>query len=1154
MINTRWQVLAAGGTLIYAALAGLWIAFSDKVLGWLSESMSIYEALSTVKGCFFVLVTSLTLYMVLRRLLKTEFEARTKAEETARQLNEIKAVAEQSGEVLYRYSLDNRFTFVSPQSRELLGYGPEDLGTQWMSLLTDNPINQQAFESSERAIRNGEKQPSYLLEIRKKDGSPVLMEIDEAPLKDAQGKVVGMVGAARDVTHREAAQRALRESEERFRRLAQTISEVFWIADLDLTRMQYISPAYEKIWGRSCESLYENPKSWAEAIHPEDREQATAALCVGRGLRDLTVEYRIIRPDGEERWIQDHAFPLRNDAGDAVGMAGVAKDITEAKLGELALRDSEQRLRGLYDSMSEGLALHEMICDDTGKATDYRIVDVNPAAEELIGISRSRLVGGLASEAFGAGSPPHLDIYAQVAETGKAATFETFFEPADRHFAVSVFSPCQGQFATVFSDITKRKDAERQICILNQVYSLLSHVNEAIVRISDRDTLFRETCRIAVEQGQFSFACIGLLEKPGELIRPVAMFGEKPELETLNASAEAAFCEGGPASLTAREGRGFMIPDITQDERMAAWREAALARGYRSMIALPLKSGVGKVIGVFMACAAVPNFFSALVTESLIEVAAGLSFAMELFERNGEREIERQQLRLQHSALEAAANAIVITDRDGQIEWVNEAFTRLTGYSREETIGRNPRILKSGAHEPEFYQRMWQTVLAGKVWQGTMINKRKDGSHYDEEMIVTPVRDRAGEITHFIAIKQDITERKKLEHQFLRAQRTQSIGLLAGGVAHDLNNVLAPVLMALPLLRNNLPTSQRDHILDTLEQSVRRGANIIQQVLTFARGVEVQRVLVQPRHLLREVAKIAEETFPRDIRVHFTAPANLWPLQGDPTQIHQVLLNLSVNARDAMPEGGRLTFAARNAELDHPLQFMDFEIPPGRYVSLSVSDTGTGIAPEVLDHIFEPFFTTKSAGKGTGLGLSTVLGIVKSHSGLVQVESRARVGSTFTVFLPASLPQSMPAAPATRSLMPQGQGETILVVDDETGILQVTKSILEANGYQVMTARNGAQAIGQFAQPNQPIKAMVTDIMMPHMDGLALTRSLRKTQPDLPIVASTGLMNPPGEEDRAGQLRELGVQHFLHKPFQAEDLLTVLQKVLNPEQEAGPRS
>jgi PAS domain S-box-containing protein len=925
------------------------------------------------------------------------------------------------------------------------------------------------------------------------------------------------------------------------------------MADLDLTRIQYVSPAYEKIWGRSCESLYEDPKSWVEAIHPEDREQATAALCVGRGLRDLTVEYRIIRPDGAVRWIQDHGFPLRNDAGDTVGMAGVAKDITEAKLGELALRDSEQRLRGLYNSMSEGLALHELVCDDTGKATDYRILDVNPTAEELIGISRTKLVGALGSEAFG-GQPSHLDIYAQVAESGKAAAFETFYAPADRHFSVSVFSPRQGQFATVFSDITKRKDAERQICLLNQVYSLLSHVNEAIVRNSDRDTLFKETCRIAVEHGQFCLACIGVLENSSGLIRPVASFGEEHELASLNASTEAALCEEGPASITAREGRGFMIPDIAQDERMTAWREAALARGYRSAIALPLKSGSSKVIGVFMACAAEPNSFSALVTESLIEVATGLSFAMELFDRNGEREIERQQLRLQHSALEAAANAIVITDRDGQIEWVNEAFTRLTGYSREEAIGRNPRVLKSGAHEPQFYQRLWQTVLAGNVWQGTMINKRKDGSRYDEEITITPVRAKTGEITHFIAIKQDITERKKLEQQFLRAQRTQSIGLLAGGVAHDLNNVLAPVLMALPLLRNNLPPSQRDHILDTLEQSVRRGANIIQQVLTFARGVEVQRVLVQPRHLLREVAKIAEETFPRDIRVHFSAPASLWPLQGDPTQIHQVLLNLSVNARDAMPEGGRLDLAARNAELDRPLQFMDFEIPPGCYVSLSVSDTGTGIAPEVLDHIFEPFFTTKSAGKGTGLGLSTVLGIVKSHGGLVQVESRARVGSTFTVFLPASPAQSIPAVPAARSLMPQGQGETILVVDDETGILQVTKSILEANGYQVMTARNGAQAIGQFAQPNQPIKAMVTDIMMPHMDGLALTRSLRKLQPDLPIVASTGLMNPPGDEDRAGQLRELGVRHFLHKPFQAEDLLTTLQKALNPETETGPKS
>jgi PAS domain S-box-containing protein len=941
------------------------------------------------------------------------------------------------------------------------------------------------------------------------------------------------------LTEREKGQAALRQSEERFRRLAETISEVFWMTSLDLSRIQYISPAYERVWGRTCESLYEDPKSWAEAIHPEDRAAVWAAFANDRE-NEKTAEYRIVRPDGTVRWVLDRAFPWRNDAGELAGIVGIAKDVTERKLAEQAVRESEEKLRALYQSMNEGLALHELIQDASGRPVDYRILDVNPAFESMVGVSREAVVGGLGSVVYGTQQPPGLEVYAQVGASGQPTTFETYFAPKDKHFSVSVFSPGKGQFATVFTDITKRKEAERQICLLNQVYSLLSHINEAIVRASDQATLFQEACRIATEQGQFRMAWIGVLDEASSEVRPVAWAGyEEGYLKAIAVSSEG----GGPTATAIREQRVVLCSDIAADPQMAPWREAALARGYRSSLALPLKLGA-KVIGAFSVYAEAPNFFNAIMTESLIEVAADLSFALELFERNRQRELEQQQVRLQHSALEAAANAILITGRNGKIQWVNEAFTRLTGHTREEIIGQTPRLFRSGVHNNDFYQQIWQTVLGGAVWQGELTNRRKDGSLYEEEMTITPVRSGDGQVSHFIAIKQDVTERRKLEQQFLRAQRMQSIGLLAGGVAHDLNNVLAPVLMALPLLRTNPTPEQRDHILDTLEKSVQRGANIVQQVLTFARGVEVQRTAVQLRHLIREVAKIAEETFPRDIDVRSSVSSELWPLMGDPTQIHQVLLNLAVNARDAMPGGGQLTLAARNVELRAPLHYMDFEIPPGRYVSVSVADTGTGIEPKVLERMFEPFFTTKPAGKGTGLGLSTVLGIVKSHGGLVEVQTKMGAGATFTVYLPATstaAPVNLPA----RSRLPQGRGETILVVDDEAGILQVTRSMLLGNGYKVVTAREGMQALARYTEHRHGISAVVTDIMMPFMDGLALTTELRQMNGSLPVVVTTGLTNPPGEADRADQLRALGVSHILRKPFAAEELLKALREVLD---------
>ena len=1143
-MKQMWKSPAARVVMIYAGAALLWILFSDYLLGQFSGSPHQLTVLSAVKGAFFVLVTSLLLLVVLERRFRTESEARAAAEETARQLKDIQTIAEHGGEILYSRTVDGHFTYVSPQYRTLLGYGPEDVEKGWTQVLTENPINRAAFESAERAIQTGGRQVPCLVELRKKNGDTLLMEVDASPLKDSSGKVTAIVGAARDVTQRETAQRALRQSEQRFRRLAETISEVFWMANPDLSQIHYISPAYEQIWGRSCESLYQNPKAWAEAVHPDDRERVWRLLGVELG-KEASVEYRIVRPDGAIRWILDRAFPRRNDNGELIEVVGLAKDITERRITEQALRDSEEKLRTLYSSMNEGLALHEMVYDASGHAADYRIVDVNPAFEAITGLSRARLVGQLASAAFGTGAPLWLDAYAPVAASGTPSAFETQLPASDKHVMVSVFSPRKGQFATVFADITKRKEAEHQICLLNQVYALISHINEAIVRISDRDTLFRETCRIATDDGQFRMAWVGLLDEATGVVQPVAWAGDEDGyVAQLQARADSGPRGSGPSGSAVREGRVVVCADIERDPQMAPWREAALARGYRSSIALPLKTG-GKVTGVLAVYADEPNFFNVKVTESLIEVAADLSFALDIFERNRQREVEQRQLRLQHSALEAAANAIVITNREGVIQWVNEAFTRLTGYQREEAIGANPRLLKSGAHDEEFYRQMWKTVLAGSVWQGELTNKRKDGVLYHEEMTITPVRSDAGEITHFIAIKQDVTERRKLEQQFLRAQRMQSIGLLAGGVAHDLNNVMAPVLMALPLLRGGLPAEQRDHILDTLERSIQRGANIVQQVLTFARGVEVQRVRVQPRHLIREIAKIAEETFPRDIDTRATVPGNLWPVSGDPTQIHQVLLNLAVNARDAMPDGGQLTFSARNVELGEPLQFMDFEIPPGRYTSLSVTDTGTGIAPDTLERMFEPFFTTKPAGKGTGLGLSTVLGIVKSHGGLVEVQTKPGAGSTFKVFLPAVPPEAAPAAAPLRPILPQGHGETIMLVDDEAAVLQLTRSILLANGYKVVTAKEGMQALARFTQSGQTISAVITDLMMPFMDGLTLTRALRDLNSSVPVVATTGLMNPPGEPDRAAQLRELGVKHFLAKPFQADTLLTTLHNALH---------
>ena len=506
---------------------------------------------------------------------------------------------------------------------------------------------------------------------------------------------------------------------------------------------------------------------------------------------------------------------------------------------------------------------------------------------------------------------------------------------------------------------------------------------------------------------------------------------------------------------------------------------------------------------------------------------------------------------LLESALEAAANGVVITDTAGTIEWVNSAFTKITGYSSEEAIGNTPRILSSGCHPPEFYQDMWSTLLKGEVWNGELKNRRKDGTVYDEQMTITPVRDSAGEIAHYIAIKLDVSDRHELEAKLLRSQRMESIGMLAGGVAHDLNNILAPILMGVEVLRSDAITKdEKEEFLNTIVTSCERGAGIIRQVLTFARGAEGERVIVQIRHQVKDIVKMARETFPKDIQITMDVASDLWTVLGDPTQLHQVLLNFSVNARDAMPLGGKIDIIGENIELTKPRGYQSFEIPPGNYVRIEVRDSGTGMPKEVLEHIFEPFFTTKEQGKGTGLGLPTVLGIVKSHGGLVEFQSTPGKGTGAIAWLPASEVQDN-VEPITDSAPPTGHGETILLVDDEPEIRQITQTILEKANYQVMTAEDGAAAVAVFAGHQDEVVLVLTDIMMPVMDGVALTHALQRIDPQVHIVGSTGFAGDGARGDRMEELRQLGVKTVLQKPYTRRQLLNTLAAELKEELGAG---
>jgi len=497
-----------------------------------------------------------------------------------------------------------------------------------------------------------------------------------------------------------------------------------------------------------------------------------------------------------------------------------------------------------------------------------------------------------------------------------------------------------------------------------------------------------------------------------------------------------------------------------------------------------------------------------------------------------ERKRAEDRLRQQERLLDLAHDAIMVRDMEDRVEFWNHGAEELYGWTAAEAQGRKASSFLYQA-EPASTAAARAAVIENGKWTGECRHICKDGGTITVRSGWTLVRDELAAPKSILIINTDVTEQKKLETHLLRAQRLESMGTLANGVAHDLNNILTPILMCTEVLKGDPIEEDIPALISMIEESATRGANVVKQVLTFARGIEGERVVIKPTHLIQEMIEIAQKTFPKIIEIVGRYPDDLWSIEGDPTQLHQVLLNLSVNARDAMPNGGSLTLGAENFNVDENYASMMPGAKPGAHVMLRVTDTGSGMPRAMIDKIFDPFFTTKEVGKGTGLGLSTTLGIVKSHSGFISVYSEPGKGTTFKVFLPAAAIQEELAQSKTSIVPIQGNGELILVVDDEPNILGITKMILEKHKYDVVSANDGPEALAIFAQQMKSISVVLTDLSMPYMDGVALVRSLKKMRPDLSIVASTG----QGEQAGVAELQSLGVKNFLTKPYDVPKLL-----------------
>jgi PAS domain S-box-containing protein len=734
--------------------------------------------------------------------------------------------------------------------------------------------------------------------------------------------------------------------------------------------------------------------------------------------------------------------------------------------------------------MLEGYAYCRLFYEE-GQAVDYVYVEVNSAFEKQTGLKN--VVGKKVSEII-AGihetNPEQLEIYSRVAFNGRPEQFETHTRALGIWFSVSVYSLNDEHFISVFDNITKRKLAEIAVRQSEERLRLITDLVPHCIFAKDAE-------------GRHIFANRTLAEVHGLSVEEII---GKTDFDLVADPVQAAAYRADDLAVI-QSGKGI----FRQEEPMT---DFAGQKRFLQTTKIPFtvaETGEPAVVGVWM----------------------------DITER---KRMESRFRRL----VDSNVQGIYFWNTQGQITEANDAFLNLTRYTREDAD--NGRMSWREMTPPEYADRdQYASQQIADSGVCTTYEKEficKDGTRVPILIGAAIFDDNPEEGVCFTI---DLTERRKIEQHFQRAQRMESIGTLAGGIAHDLNNALAPIILSLSVLQTRFPDRPSQELLGIIKSSAERGADMVRQVLAFARGVEGRRMELGVKHLLQEIEKIARDTFPKNIVVRTIVPHDLWTVLGDPTQIHQVLLNLCVNARDAMPEGGNLIMSAENLTLDAQYAGMNRDASPGPHVLIQVEDTGTGIPVDVIEKIFDPFFTTKELGKGTGLGLSTSLSIVKGHGGFVRVYSEPGKGTKFRIYFPAQSETGEGAAAEPQMELVRGRGELILVVDDESSVRDITKKTLEAFGYRVVLASDGAEAVAVYATHGVDIAAVLTDMMMPGIDGAATIQVLRRMNPKLPIIAASGLSTAEQIADN----ERLGVKHFLTKPYTAESLLNVLAEILS---------
>jgi len=856
-------------------------------------------------------------------------------------------------------------------------------------------------------------------------------------------------------------------------------------------------------------------------LHPEEREPMMRELAEKGVVKDR--EIHVKKADGTPFWALISFTALEFEGEPSV--VATIYDITERKQAEEALQSSEQKYRALIENSNDAIFIADA---DTGT-----IVEVNPKAEELIGLPRETLIGMHQSKLH---PPEDAEAYRARFRTrvvsGEVGNDDIMLQHSDGHkipVNVSVSRvELNGKVLIqgMFRDITERKQVDK----LNEKTSEILEMAVSEKPVSD---IYDAICLMF--EGRHPGLRASILKLRGNQL----FHGGAPSLpDAYMAAIDGA--EIGPSTgscgTAAFLGKQVIVENISADPLWDDYKELALSHGLQSCWSEPIKDARHRVLGTF---AMYYDHPCRPDEEELLDInrAAGLAALVM------ERENREASLHNLLEAIEQANESIMLTDRNGIIEYVNAAFTKISGYSASEAIGKNPRILKSGKKDASYYEKMWKTITTGEIWKDKVVDKRKDGSLYPVLLTISPIFDRRGEITHFVGIHDDVSEIEKLEDRFYQAQKMEAIGTLAGGIAHDFNNMLAGMLGTVYLVRDKLkdrPEVQEK--LQRVEKTGYRAAEMISQLLTFARKgmMDMQPVALTP--FLKEAFKLSRSSVPENISFTLDVPETECTVKGDATLLQQALLNLISNARHAV--AGQ-THPEIRVSLDIPETYDSLwkrhpDILNKSCVRLTVHDNGYGIAEEVRDKLFDPFFTTKEVGEGTGLGLAMVYGAVQSHDGVIEVESEEGKGSAFHIFLPLAEQAVLPSK-GEDDQVAEGHGETILLADDEPTICEVCRELLESIGYRLLIAANGEEAVRLFGEHQDEIRLAILDVVMPQMGGVDAAHRIRASDPDFPIIFQTGY----GEEQVLGGMKGLKHYRVVNKPASIPELSRMLREMLD---------